>query len=108
MANNYSLYGALDADMNEIAKQVSKLFGVKLEERESVEWGDYFRSVEREKLDVSVYWNADPEDGDPFHSEFEEFDVLISIYNSTDLVGHDKALTEDESINAVLLRQRVD
>jgi len=107
MHKNYSLYGVHGDEIEPIVKRLEKLFGIKMEERDSIVWGDYFLSTNGQPNQFSVYWNEEPEDGGPQEPEFEEYEFLLSIYESTNMPEYDRILSEDPIISATFLERNV-
>ena len=108
MYKNYSLYGLHGDEIEPVVKRVEELFDVKMDEHDSIAWGDYFLSIHGRPNEFSVYWNEEPESGEPHHSEFAEYELLLSIYDSTDMPKHGKILSEDPVISATLVDRDIE
>ena len=108
MHTNYSLYGLHGDKIEPIVKRLETLFNITMNEHDSLVWGDYFLSIHGRPNQISVYWNEEPETGEPLDTDFEEYELLLSIYDSTHMPKHDKLLSEDPIISATLVDRNVD
>jgi len=108
MHKNYSLYGIHGDEIQLIVERLEKLFAIEMKEHDSIAWGDYFLSAHGRPDQFSVYWNEEPESGEPHRTDFEEYALLLSVYDSTDMPKHDRILSEDQVISATLIDRYVE
>ncbi len=106
MYRNYSLYAVKGKPIEDVASQLYATIDEPYREHTSLSWGDYYRSSNRGKVDVSVYPNADEEDY-PHEERYAEYPILVSVYNAEDFERYDSLLLDGLGVSALLIDREV-
>ena len=111
MIDNYSLYGVHGADVYTVSSLVNEALNIPMEIVESGGWGDYFgwNGDSEEKMFVYTNLNPGDEEGTYYNEKkYEDFPILIALYDPPNMSMYDQAFVSNPDINATLLKRRID
>ncbi len=106
MYRNYSLYAVKGKPIEDVASQLYAAIDEPYREHTSLSWGDYYRSSNRGKVDVSVYPNEDEEDY-PHEERYAEYPILVSVYDAEDFERYDRLILQELGVSAELIVRKV-